>query len=144
MFSSIFIVFNISLMGQDKLFGNIQKDILDCLSYVGQDTLPTLNDCESRFLNLLYQKAKGTFDFRGSKVAFLKGNIGTVKSTKKEFFDVQIKNIHKVGFVLNSGTGQLIIFNEDEVKKTGYDAVVISLSKKYLTNKEAVKRLTRQ
>lgn len=36
---------------------------------------------------------------------------------------------------------QLIIFTEDEIERTGYDAAIISSSKRRLTNKEVVKRL---
>lgn len=134
------VIFNISLMGQEKSAEDIQKDILDCLVEMGKDTILALNVCESKYLNFNYQKDKGTFDFCGKKVAFFKGNAGTIKSTKKEYFDRLKQFVHQDG-LLPSSSGQLIIFNEDEVKKTGYDAVIISLSKKYLTNKEVVKRL---
>ena len=66
--------------------------------------------------------------------------IQTIKSTKKEYFDRLKQFISQNGF-LPSSSGQLIIFNEEEVKQTGYDAVVISFSKKYLTNKEVIIRL---
>lgn len=135
------IIFNNSLMGQEKSAEDIKKDILDCLEEMGKDTLPTLNVCESEYLNLSYQKDKGTFDFCGKKVAFFKGNTGTIKSTKKEYFDVEKLFIYQKESFYNTGSGQLIIFNENEVNKTGYDAVIISLSKKYIKSKEVVKRL---
>jgi hypothetical protein len=136
------VIFNISLMGQEKSARDIPKDILDCLVEMGKDTIPTLNVCESKFLNFCFQKEKGTFDFCGKKMAFFKGNIGTIKSTKKEYFDVEKELIHK-GFYPSPG-GQLIILNEDEAKKTGYDVVFIVYNKRYITNKEVVKRLKSQ
>ncbi len=136
---SLSIIFNICLMGQEKT-ENIPKDILNCLIEMGKDTIPVLNVCESKYLNFNYQKNKNTFDFCVKRVAFLKGNTGTIKSTKKEYFDRLKYFVYQKGF-LPSDSSQLIIFNEDEVKKTGYDAVIISQSKKYLTNKEVFKRL---
>ena len=43
-------IFNISLMGQDKSEQDRQKDILDCLVKMGEDTMVTLNICESKHL----------------------------------------------------------------------------------------------
>jgi hypothetical protein len=36
------VIFNISLMGQEKSAEDIQKDILDCLVEMGKDTIPAL------------------------------------------------------------------------------------------------------
>jgi hypothetical protein len=127
-------------MGQEKSAKNIPKDILDCLTEVGKDTVSTLNVCESKYLNFCFQKEKGTFNFCGKKMAFFKGNIGTIKSTKKEYFAVE-KQLIQDGFYPSPG-GQLIIFNEDEAKKTGYDVVFIVYNKRYLTKKEVIKRLS--
>ena len=55
-------IFNISLMGQDKSEQDRQKDILDCLNY---------------------QTIKSTFDFHGKRVAFLKAMQGRSKAQKK-------------------------------------------------------------
>lgn len=135
-------MFNISLMGQEKSAKDIPKEILDCLVDMGKDTISTLNVCESKFLNLCFQKERGTFDFHGKKMAFFKGNIGTIKSTKKEYFDTEKRLIHK-GFYPSPG-GQLIIFDKNDVKKTGYDAVFIVYNKRYIAKKEIVKRLQKQ
>ena len=96
-------IFNSCLMGQEQLTENIPKDISDCLTKVGKDTLSTLNLCESKYLNCRFQKNKGTFDFCGKKVAFFKGNTGMIQSTKKDFFDkekdfINIFNIIKEQF----------------------------------------------
>jgi len=134
------VIFNSFLMGQEKSAENIPKDILDCLTEVGKDTVSTLNICESKFLNFCFQKEKGTFDFCEKKMAFFKGNIGTIKSTKKEYFDVE-KQLIQDGFY-PSPRGQLIIFDEDESKKTGYNVVFIVYNKRYLTKNEVIKRLS--
>jgi hypothetical protein len=126
-------------MGQEKIVENIPKDILDCLVEMGTDTLSTLNICESKFLNFCFQKEKDTFDFYGKKMAFFKGNTGTIKSTKKEYFDVEKQLIYSGRFP--SPRGQLIIFNEDEAKKVGYDVVFIVYNKKYITKEDIIKRL---
>jgi hypothetical protein len=133
------VIFNISLMGQEKSLKEIPQDILDCLVNMGNDSIPTLNVCESKYLNFCFQKEKGTFDFCGKKMAFFKGNTGTIKSTKKEYFATEKRLIHQ-GFYPSPG-GQIIIFNENEVKETGYDVVFIVYNKRYLTKKEVVKRL---
>ncbi|MDR1714483.1 MAG: hypothetical protein LBS20_01410 [Prevotella sp.] len=133
------VFFNISIMGQEKIVENIPKDILDCLVEMGTDTLSTLNICESKFLNFCFQKEKDTFDFYGKKMAFFKGNTGTIKSTKKEYFDVEKQLIYSGRFP--SPRGQLIIFNEDEAKKVGYDVVFIVYNKKYITKEDIIKRL---
>ena len=128
-------------MGQEKLTENIPKNILDCLTEVGMDTVSTLNVCESKYLNCRFQKDKGTFDFCSKKVAFFKGNAGTIQSTKKDFFDAEKYFIDIKGF-LPLGSGQLIIFNKNEAKQVGYDAVIVTSSKKLLSTKEVIKRLS--
>jgi len=134
------LIFNIFLMGQEEPTEKSQKEILDCLVKTGNDTIRTVNICENKFLNFYFQKNKGTFDFSGKKIAFFKGNIGTIKSTKKDFFEKIKQFVHQKGF-LPLSSEQLIIFNKDEVKETGYDVVIISGSKKYLTRKSVIKRL---
>ena len=137
------LIFNNFLMGQEKLMENISKDILDCLTEVGKDAVSTLNVCESKYLNCRFQKDKNTFDFYSKKVAFFKGNAGTIKSTKKDFFDKEKSFIEIKGF-FPTGSAQLIIFNDDEVRQVGYDAVIVVASKKYLTKKEILCRLKKK
>lgn len=135
-------IFNISLMGQDKSEEGGQKDILDCLVNMGEDTTTTLNICESKYLNLNYYKIKDVFDFYGKKVAFFKGNAGTIKSTKKEYFD-RVKHFGCLNGYLPLSIDQLVIFNEDEVIKTGYDAAIVYQSKRLVPIKEIVKKLSK-
>jgi len=136
------IIFSISLMGQEKSTENIEKDILDCLVEMGKDTISTLNICESKYLNFNFQKDKGTFDFCEKRVVFFKGSTGTIKSTKKEYFD-RLKYFVSQKFFLPSSSDQLIIFDKNEIKNVGYDVAVIVGSKKYLTKKEVINRLLR-
>jgi hypothetical protein len=137
---TIMFLSSVCLFGQVQDFNEIPKDISEHLDKMGVDNFPTLNDCECKYLNFNYQKNKTTFDFCGKKIYFLRGNIGTIKSTKIEYFDRLKYFVYQKGF-LPSDSSQLIIFNEDEVKKTGYDAVIISRSKKKLTKKEVIKQL---
>ncbi|ATS06620.1 hypothetical protein CLI75_10380 [Porphyromonas gingivalis] len=136
------LIFNNCLIGQEKLKGNISKDILDCLTEVGKDAVSTLNVCESKYLNCRFHKDKNTFDFYSKKVAFLKGNAGTIKSTKKDFFEKEKYFIEIKGFF--TGSAQLIVFNDDEERQVGYDAVIVSSSKRLLTKEEVVKRLKKK
>ena len=136
----MYLIFNNCLIGQEKLKENISKDILDCLTEVGKDAVSTLNVCESKYLNCRFQKDKGSFDFCSKKVAFFKGNAGTIKSTKKDFFNKEKYFIEIKGF-FPAGSVQLIIFNDDEAKQVGYDAVIVSSSKRLLSAKDVIKRL---
>ena len=133
-------IFNISLMGQDKSEQDRQKDILDCLVKMGADPMVTLNICESKYLNFNYQTIKSTFDFHGKRVAFFKGNAGTIKSTKKEYFDRIKYFVNQKGY-LPLCTDQLVIFNEDQVAKTGYDAAIVYQSKRLVPINEVVRKL---
>jgi hypothetical protein len=129
-------------MGQEKSAKDIPQDIVDCLEEMGNDTTSAINVCESKFLNLCFQKERGTFDFFGKKMAFFKGNIGTIKSNKQEYFATK-KRLIDMGFYPSPG-GQLIIFNEDEAKETGYDVVFIVYNKRYLTKKDVIKQLKKK
>ena len=126
-------------MGQEK----IPKDILDCVLELGKDTVSTMNACESKYLNFLFQKDKNIFDFCGKEIAFFTGNTGSIRSTKKDFFNEEKYFIRQNRF-FPCGSNQLIIFYEDEIKQTGYDAVIISSSKKLVTKKEIMKQLKKK
>jgi hypothetical protein len=56
-----------TLFGQEQTLENIPKNILECLLEMGKDTIPTLNACESKYLNFDFQKNRGIFDFSGKK-----------------------------------------------------------------------------
>ena len=52
-----------------------------------------------------------------------------------KYFDKEKDFINIKGF-LPLGSGQLIVFNENEARQVGYNAVIVVASKKYLTKKE--------
>lgn len=131
------------MMGQDSNTFKIQSDMLECLGELGQDTISILNTCEGNYMNVIYQNVKGTFDFCDKRVVFYKGNVGTLISNKKEYFD-KLKHCVQQNGWLPTNPDQLIIFNEDEVKAIGYDAAIVSSSKKFITNKDVVKRLKKK
>ena len=139
-FSMILFGCSTDIHSQIKQFNDFPKEILEQMDKMGVEKSCTLTDLEGKYLNFRLAINTEVFNFCGKKVAFFKGNAGTIRSTKKEYFDEEKYFIHQKGYP-PLGSGQLIIFNEDEVKQTGYDAVIISQSKKYLTNKEVVKRL---
>ncbi len=121
-------------------FSELPEELFDNLDKMGVDVSLTLNEHEGRCLNYMYQYDKDTFDFGGKRVAFLKGNIGTLRSNKKEYFDRLKQYVQSKG-ILPTCPDQLIILDENEVKLLGYDAVIVSSSKKSLTSKDVIKRL---
>lgn len=127
-------------MGQENNTHILTNNILECIEEIGKDSIPTLNVCESFIMNYMYYYDKDTFDFGGKRVAFLKGNMGTLRSNKKEYFDRLKQYVQSKG-ILPTCPDQLIILDKNEVKLLGYDAVIVSLSKKYLTSKDVIKRL---
>lgn len=108
----------------------------------GKDTLPMLNECESKYLNFCFQSVKDSFDFSGKKIAFLYGNTGTILTTKKYFFRYTFELFEIFG--RKRYNCQLVIFNEEEARKIGYNAAIITSSKKNLTKKEVIKRLKKR
>ena len=138
----ILLLNNLSILGQGTTDVNVKEELTHCLEEMGKDTCSLLNDCESKYMNFNFQEEKGLFDFQGKKIAFFKGSSGTAKSTKKEYFISTKATINYIGYVPIAD--QLIIFTEDEKKRTGYDAVIISSSKRIITKQAVVKRLERR
>jgi hypothetical protein len=116
--------------------------LLECLAVAGQDTLTTLNECEGLCLNLLYPRKRGKFDFIGKKVAFFRGNVGTVPITKQFYLDNIRSAVTNTGsFTEDWPNNQLFIFEEHEATKVGYDAALFISCKKDLSKKDVIKRL---
>ena len=44
-------------------YDNLPEDIKLCLPDLGKDTLPMLNECESKYFNFCFQSVKDSFDF---------------------------------------------------------------------------------
>lgn len=78
--------------------------------------------------------------FTERELHFFKGNAGTIKSTKKEYFDRIKYFVNQKGY-LPLCTDQLVIFNEDQVAKTGYDAAIVYQSKRLVPINEVVRKL---
>lgn len=140
LFGSIF--FTGILYGQEKSMKDIPKNIIQCLDKTGQDSSAELNMCESAFLNYFFEKQRGLFSFDGKNVLFLTGNYGANKSTKNKFF-IEIKRSIDIGSMASHAMRQLLIFDESDRKNTGYDAAIITGSKKKLTKKHVVKYLNK-
>ena len=134
------LILNVSLIGQEKSAEDIQKNIIKCFENMGKDTISIMDFCESKYLNFNFQKEKGEFNFCKKKVAFFRGNAGTIKSTKKEYFDRIKYFVNQKGY-LPLCTDQLVIFNEDQVAKTGYDAAIVYQSKRLVPINEVVRKL---
>lgn len=129
----------------ESLSEETPNDIIYCLTEVGKDTLPTLNECESKCLNYEYQDRKGDFDFSGKKIAFFRGNTGRIRVSKEWYFRQLKETVEIYGYVpVKSLSIQLVIFNEKEAKMAGYDAVLFCASKKYISKKEAIDRLKKK
>ncbi len=133
---------NFFLYAQEKA-DSVPVDILKNLSKIGIDDNPLLNQYESQFLNYYFSKAGyvGTvknIDFTNLRVAFFKGNIGTIEYSKKDFFAEDI-NL----FSPSDNLFQIIIFSKYNVAKTNYDATIIYCSKRYNTEKQMVRILNK-
>lgn len=140
---------SIHAMGQKNVERDYQPNVIDCLRQCGKDDCPLLNDNESIVLNYILHGGWGIFeaegrdfDFTGKRVAFFKGNVGSVPSTKKEFFCTEKRYAETNGCVV-SGFRQLVVFDEKEINRVGYDAMIITSSKKLLSKREAYKLLVR-
>ena len=139
------IVYTCCTMAQTSLPYKTPDDIVSCLIEVGKDTLPTLNECESRCLNYEFQNRKGAFDFTGKKAVFFRGNWGQILVSKKWYFDHLKSSYNILGYIEyeHIDTIWLYIFSEEEAKQVGYDVAIFSGCKKApLSKKEIISRLT--
>lgn len=139
----IIAVFNNYTMGQSVV--NTQKlgDFTDCINEIGNDNQPKLNECESKCLNYEFQLKRGTFDFYDKNVCFFTGNTGQYKVSKAWYFGIVKRHIELYDTLPLDRNSQLIFFDQEESKRTGYDAAVICQSKKLITKKELLKRLSK-
>lgn len=128
------------LLGQEKSIEHMPKNIIPCLDKAGQDSSAVLNICESTYLNYFFEKQRGPFSFEDKTVLFLTGNYGAIKSTKNTFFS-EIKQGLNIGTMPSHAMRQLLIFDESEWKNTGYDAAIITGSKRYLTKKDVIRSI---
>lgn len=132
------------LMGQNESTSKTHDDLIHCIPQMGMDSLPVLNDFESKYMNYCFQNIRGTFDFSGKKVAFFTGNGGGVPLNKTRYFNNKRKCYDHIGTIPNNTGEQLIVFDKEESLQVGYDAVVIRASHKWLSKKKVIKRLNKR
>ena len=148
LFLALFVLVSINgyLMGQNESTSKTHDDLIHCIPQMGMDSLPILNDCESKYLNDLLFYQRGSFDFHEKKVAFFTGNIGGIPCSKENYFAVKKRAIRgNIDCTLGLHfCGWLFIFEEEDAKIVGYDAVVFDGCKKALSKKEVIKRLNKR
>ena len=134
LFLALFVLVSINgyLKGQIESKSKTREDLIHCLPQMGMDSLPILNDCESKYMNYCFQSIRGTFDFSGKNVAFFTGSGGGVQISKTRYFNNKRKCYDQIGIIPNNTAEQLIVFNQEESIQVGYDAVVIRASHKWL------------
>ena len=116
-------------------------EIVDCLEEMGIDTVPLLNECESKYFNYLFLDRKGFFDFRDKKIAlFVPGG----RITKKRYFDLKKKYFRTYGYLDMNPWPQLFVLKKEIGEQFGYDAVIIIGRKKRLSEKEVIRSLRRK
>lgn len=140
---SVLMSFTIMLHGQENSIEDVPKSIIQCLDKVGKDSSIVLNVCESTYLDYYFQRQRGSFLFENKCVFFLTGNYGAIKSNKKIYY-AEAKQVLSTGVLPSIGMQQLVIFDGHERKSIGYDAAIISGSKKYLTKKDVIKHIKKR
>jgi hypothetical protein len=120
-------------------FKNIPKNILNNIDKMGMDEDSLLTDLEGEYFNALFQVNEENFNLCGKKVGFLTGDVGRIKSNKKEYF---ISERYGLKYNYSPTFGWLYIFNDIQKEKSGgYDAAIVFYTKKKLTIKEVIKNL---
>lgn len=137
---TIFFLNNCTI-GQGYTPREAPDEILNCLEEMGIDTVPLLNEYESIFFNFLFLDKRGSFDFRDKKIAFLSGSTGSLRITKKRFFDLKKEDYKIKGYLDMNPWYQLFVLKKEVGEQLGYDAVVISWCKKLLSEKDVIKRI---
>ena len=121
-----------------KSFDYIPKEILNDIDKMGVDGYLSLTDLEGKYINAIFQ-VNADINLSGKKVCFLTGNIGTNKSNKKKFFMMERESLN---FDSSPNYSVLYVFNAAQKERSGgYDAAIVSWSKKFLSVEEVIKRL---
>lgn len=84
----------------------------------------TLTEQESDYLNRHLNRQFYNFDFKAKKVAFFSSPGGTTITSKSGFFIYENDSIYS-----NNKFFDIVIFNESQKSKHGYDVAMIYLSK---------------
>jgi hypothetical protein len=123
-------------------FENIPKNILTDIDKMGMDESWVLTELEGKYFNALSKIDKTEFNMSGKKVFFFTGNVGSLKSTKKEYFTGEREGLQVEHYSRSHYFGTLYIFNAVQKEENGgYDAAIVYGSKKLNSIKEVVKRL---
>ena len=140
---SLMVALNYCALSQEESQEKTPDEIVACLSETGNDTLSVLNECEGKCLNYAFQDIRGSFDFIGEKMAFFRGEGGTIRTTKKSTFGSLKDDFKSLCYIPRPFPGlQFVLFNEDEAKQIGYDAVIFVWCKKGPFSKiEALRRI---
>jgi len=110
-----------------------------CIAQTEKILNETLTKDEYEFLNSNLNTEKYTFDFTNKKVAFFSSPGGTVLRSKSDFFQIEDGNTIGIEYF------DIVIFNEKQKAKHGFDVAVIYGSKNNqpkISNK--LKRLVRK
>ena len=129
-FKILFMVFILptSMFGQIKEFNQVPKRIIINLSRTTIEDTKKINELEGEYLNSVFAAKRGDLDFRGKKVAFLKGYLAKKISSKKKFLDDEMTRYKQRSYP-NPTT--IIILKEYDKKTTnGYDAIVVYMCEK--------------
>lgn len=143
----IFSIFSFNMLAQvyhmENKYENIPKNILSDIDKTGMDDSLFLTELEGKYCNAIAGISEKDFNFSKSKVAFFKGNIGSIRIDKKIYFRESRESFTKEiadSTLLYFGT--LYIFNAAQKRESGgYDATIVSGSKKLLSTKKVIKQL---
>lgn len=127
-------------------YGNIPKSILNDIDKMGMDDSLFLTELEGKYCNAIAGISEKEFNFGKSKVAFFKGNIGSIRIDKKTYFSMEREHFKRgVTDSTSRYFGTLYIFNAaQKAKSGGYDAAIVRLSKKRPSMKEVVRQLKKK
>ncbi|WP_368123114.1 hypothetical protein [Bacteroides thetaiotaomicron] len=126
-------------------YENIPQDILSNIDKMGMDDSSFLTELEGKYLNTVAGISEKDFNFSKSKVAFFRGNIGSIRSSKKEYFRVERECLKVCTDSILLYFGTLYIFDaKQKVESGGYDAAIVDRSKKLLSTKEVVRQLKKK
>ncbi len=118
---------------------NIPKSVLNNIDKMGLDESLTLTELEGEYFNAISNIDKKEFDFCEKKIAFLTGNVGSIKSNKKAFF---LTERLRTNYNDTVWFGFLYIFDTVQKKESGgYDAAIVSSNKKRLSTEKVMKRV---
>jgi len=123
---------------QEEPKESMPKNIVQCIDQLGKDSSAVLNSCESTYLDYYFQKHRGSFSFKDKTVFFR-----IHYKQQKKYFE-EIKYALNEGYIPSYYVQQLLIFEDGDREKIGYDATVTLGSKKYITKKNAIKHIKKQ